>query len=756
MQLKEAGRLAVWAGDGPCGDASAPSAAAEAGPQAKKEVRVPEGAPQPPPTDPSRLSHRAPAKQPAEPPSLASAPLPAAALLPPGPLQGEQWATLLRKLRDASAAHRALAKATAAEESSAALPSAAVPPSAAAQEPSASSPSLGAPLSAAASVGLPSAATPVVRPPAPSGHALAPVPPVVTGIHLWAPPHMSKRVRKIPAPPLRPPPAAPLLPRVPLDRPLRLSIGSDGRARAAPLEVETSPASADARAAAEAGTGARMSEAEAAVEAGTGVDVEAGGGGRGGAGDSDLEGFLELLPTGLQDEVRRCATEAPTEAASAADAADGSRRSAPPPLLVDLAADAGRDVRLAFSDGSKRTLQGVKAPIGPALEQLATHVRALNDSTAAEDGAPYYGEEVADGPAPPSLPLFGSDNRCCPPGTLHRVSAMRDPRSGRVIGLTYRVGRHLPGVAGPLADVLADLAGRGRAWAQAGTEAGGTEAVQRKTARHLAGSLLLLGRPGSGKTTLLRDIVAHLSDGLGLGVVVVDTSNEIAGGDALPHACIGSARRLMVGPRHRLAEAMIEAVQNHGPQVIVVDEIANAAEVAAARTIAARGVMLVSTAHGTGLRSLMANNELVPLVGGMQSVILGDAKAVQGNRGVKTRTERRGKAVFRSMVEVLRRDRLLLRPDVASSVDAILGSRPSTQQWQQEEEDEEDVVHAPGSLLLHRSSSGAGEAGGSTGGAAEPLPPLEQLRVVEPGWGPNRGRLRVRLLELGAEAPDED
>ncbi|KAG2500118.1 hypothetical protein HYH03_001700 [Edaphochlamys debaryana] len=571
---------------------------------------------------------------------------------------------------------------------------------------------------------------------------------------------------------LLPPPAAfeatesPALPRVPLDWTLRLRFGRGGRGLAAPLEQETLPES----------------------------DTESNGAGVSGgdSGDAELDRFLQLLPPETRNAVCRCAMRRLAEAD-----ADGSDRSAPPPLLVDLWVDAGRDVRLAFSDGSKRTLQGVKVPMGRALEQLATHVQALAEASASEAGASYLGDEGAagsragkgswgdslgtqsasvdedgwqsEGPAPSSPPLFGLDNRCCPPGTLHRVSALRDPRSGRVIGLTYRVGRHLPGVAGPLADVLADLAGRGRAWRRGGTEARrGTP--QSTTARHLAGSLLLLGRPGSGKTTLLRDIAAHLSDGLGLG------------GGGGRHEQRDRGRRRAPARLHRLRAAshggpppppgggMIEAVQNHGLQVIVVDEIANAAEVAAARTIAARGVMLVATAHGTGLRSLMANNELVPLVGGLQSLIL-DAKAEETNNGSKTRTERSGKPVFRSTVEVLGSGRLLLRPDVASSVDAILGSRPSTQQWQQEEEDDEDVVHAPGSLLLHRSSPVADKAGGSAGGAAEPLPPLEQLRWTEPdegmseegeeevvggGSGPSRGRLRVRLLELGAEASEEE
>ncbi|KAG2491636.1 hypothetical protein HYH03_010007 [Edaphochlamys debaryana] len=399
-------------------------------------------------------------------------------------------------------------------------------------------------------------------------------------------------------------------------------------------------------------------------------------------------------------------------------------------------------------------------------------------------------------PPPPSHPwsLFGTDNRCCLPGSLHRVSALLDPRQeGRVLGLTYRVGRHLPGVAGALADVLADLAGGGRGGRRGGGPAGaGTR--EDEGAQQLTGSLLLLGRPGCGKTTLLRDIAARLSApapaGLGLEVMVVDTSNEIAGGDAVPHACIGSARRLIVGPRHRLAEVMVEAVQNHGPEVVVVDEIANAKEAEAARTIAARGVVLVATAHGTGLRSLMDNPQLNALVGGLHTVTLGDMTAHKANHGHKTRTERRGKPVFRTLVEVLGGGRLLLRPDVAASVDALVGtSSPQGSaplHWQQPQPQQPLLakthvtgpVHGPGVgtapgrmprqqpgslVLVYSDAAAAGRAGGRVD---EALPPLEQLRWTEARGGASGGgdgaaggrggavggQTMVRLLSLGADA----
>ncbi|KXZ43752.1 hypothetical protein GPECTOR_81g202 [Gonium pectorale] len=421
--------------------------------------------------------------------------------------------------------------------------------------------------------------------------------------------------------------------------------------------------------------------------------------------------------------------------------------------FLDMLPCGGRDVRLAFSDGSKEVLAGRRVSISEALQSLDSYVGRLRSAGAPRrqpsgpawqgpgsgDADAAGGSDGGDGGGPqqdgrkrqrhdcgaaagdpmdlereahredelaatdakrarkegdddfgsgkgdcdaggggdggavpcralPSAALFGSDNRCCPPGTLHRISRLVHPYDGSVYGLTYRVGRHLPGLAGAVQDVLTDLAGRARAAREAGYEAGAPCAPH-----DLAGSLLLLGRPGSGKTTLLRDIARFLADDLGLGVVVVDTSNEIAGGDVLPHGCIGGARRILVGERGSLARVMLEAVQNHGPEVVLVDEIANKQEVDAARTISSRGVMLVATCHGTELGSLVRNAELNALVGGLQPVVLGDAAARRSNGGAKARNERSGAPTFRTLVEVLGGGRLRLRPDVAASVDLLLG-----------------------------------------------------------------------------------
>ncbi|HHB11762.1 MAG TPA: AAA family ATPase, partial [Chromatiales bacterium] len=198
---------------------------------------------------------------------------------------------------------------------------------------------------------------------------------------------------------------------------------------------------------------------------------------------------------------------------------------------------------------------------------------------------------------------FGPDNRAGLEGTLHRISALRN-RRGEVVGLTLRVGRTIRGSIEPLRAFIED----GR-------------------------SLLLLGRPGVGKTTKLREIARVLADELGRRVIVIDTSNEIAGDGDVPHPAIGTARRMQVPTPDRQHAVMIEAVENHMPEVIVIDEIGTAAEALAARTIAERGVQLIGTAHGSTLENLVRNPTLSDLVGGVQTVTLGDEEArIRGTR----------------------------------------------------------------------------------------------------------------------------
>lgn len=236
---------------------------------------------------------------------------------------------------------------------------------------------------------------------------------------------------------------------------------------------------------------------------------------------------------------------------------------------------------------------------------------------------------------------FGADNRAGIEGTLHRISAIRN-RKGDIIGLTLRVGRAVTGTI----DLIRDLIESGK-------------------------SLLLLGRPGVGKTTKLREVARVLADDLQKRVVVIDTSNEIGGDGDIPHPAIGGARRMQVSHPDKQHAVMIEAVENHMPEVIVIDEIGTEAEALAARTIAERGVQLIGTAHGNTLENLVQNPTLSDLVGGVQTVTLGDDEArFRGTQ--KTVSERKTLPTFEQVVELVGRDELIVHRDTAAAVDAIL------------------------------------------------------------------------------------
>ncbi len=238
--------------------------------------------------------------------------------------------------------------------------------------------------------------------------------------------------------------------------------------------------------------------------------------------------------------------------------------------------------------------------------------------------------------------MFTGDNRAGIERTLHRISCIRN-RQGRIIGLTCRVGRAVYGVI----DIIEDIVKSGQ-------------------------SILLLGRPGVGKTTLLREAARILSEKA--RVVVVDTSNEIGGDGDIPHPAIGRARRMQVAAPELQHEVMIEAVENHMPQIIVIDEIGREQEAAAARTIAERGVQLVGTAHGNSLENLLINPTLSDLVGGIESVTLSDEEARR--RGTqKSVLERRAPPTFDVLIELQDRQRMAVHHSVAAAVDAILRGR---------------------------------------------------------------------------------
>jgi stage III sporulation protein SpoIIIAA len=238
---------------------------------------------------------------------------------------------------------------------------------------------------------------------------------------------------------------------------------------------------------------------------------------------------------------------------------------------------------------------------------------------------------------------FTDDNRAGIERTLHRISAIRN-RQGDIVGLTCRVGRAVYGTI----DILQDIIESGE-------------------------NILLLGRPGVGKTTLLREAARVLAEKK--RVIVVDTSNEIAGDGDIPHPAIGRARRMQVATPSFQHEVMIEAVENHMPEVVIIDEIGRELEAEAARTIAERGVQLVGTAHGNTLDNLLMNPTLCDLVGGIDSVTLSDEEARR--RGTqKTVLERRAPPTFDVLVEIQDRQTVALHPDVARAVDAFLRGRP--------------------------------------------------------------------------------
>jgi stage III sporulation protein SpoIIIAA len=236
---------------------------------------------------------------------------------------------------------------------------------------------------------------------------------------------------------------------------------------------------------------------------------------------------------------------------------------------------------------------------------------------------------------------FGQDRRAGIEKTLHRISGIQN-RKGEIIGLTCRVGRAIQGTV----DIIKDIVESGK-------------------------NILIMGVPGVGKTTKLREIARILSTEMKKRVIVIDTSNEIAGDGDIPHPAIGRARRMQVNNLQNQHSVMIEAVENHMPEVIIIDEISTAEETFASRTIAERGVQLIATAHGATIENIIANPTLNDLIGGIQSVTLGDEEARRRN-SQKTILERKSPPTFDIIIELQDRNRLAIHKDVAEVVDNYL------------------------------------------------------------------------------------
>jgi len=315
---------------------------------------------------------------------------------------------------------------------------------------------------------------------------------------------------------------------------------------------------------------------------------------------------------------------------------------------------------------------------------------------------------------------FDADNRAGIQRTLHRISAIRN-RRGHIVGLTCRVGRAVYGTV----DIIQDIIESGK-------------------------SVLILGRPAVGKTTLLREAARILAESK--RVIIVDTSNEIGGDGDVPHPAVGKARRMQVKVPTHQHEVMIEAVENHNPEVIVIDEIGRELEAAAARTIAERGVQLIGTAHGNTLDNLLLNPTLSDLVGGIEAVTLSDEEARR--RGTqKTVLERRSPPTFDVLVEIQQRDRLAVHMDLAQSVDALLRGYPLPPEIRARDAEGRIQIEKAAPALRYRPESGfrienqsgprrtiQPAAAPQTSSHPEPIParPLQTVRVFPYGVAQNR------------------
>ena len=316
---------------------------------------------------------------------------------------------------------------------------------------------------------------------------------------------------------------------------------------------------------------------------------------------------------------------------------------------------------------------------------------------------------------------FGDDNRAGIERTLHRISASRN-RIGRIVGLTCRVGRAVFGTI----DIIRDIVESGK-------------------------SIMFLGRPGVGKTTMLREVARVLAEKK--RVIIVDTSNEIGGDGDIPHPAIGRSRRMQVKTPAMQHAVMIEAVENHMPEVIVIDEIGTELEAGAARTIAERGVQLVATAHGNTLDNLMMNPTLADLVGGIQTVTLSDEEARR--RGTqKSVLERKAPPTFEVIAEIQDWDRLAVRHEVADAVDAILRGRTSLPEIRFRDESgeihKEETPQRPAAPYRGRQPDAGGQTWPTEARVAEgdPDKQLRTLRVFPYGIGQNRLRQAARSLSV--------